>query len=96
MLVLGLTCGAGPACADSDLAQRKNCLACHTLDKRKYGPNFQEIAAKYADRKNADEILAAKIRRGGSGVWGRDVMPPQPQVSAADARTLARYILSVK
>jgi cytochrome c len=41
-------------------------------------------------------VLARKIRRGGTGVWGEDVMPPQPQVSAAEARTLAAYILSVK
>ncbi|HVE48169.1 MAG TPA: cytochrome C', partial [Casimicrobiaceae bacterium] len=66
------------------------------VDKRKYGPTFKEIAAKYADRKNAADVLAKKIRRGGTGVWGQDLMPPQPPVSAAEARALARYVLSVK
>ena len=94
--VIGLLGAAGPVRADYDLVLKKNCLACHQVDKRKYGPNFKEVAAKYADQKNAADILAKKIRRGGTGVWGQDVMPPQPQVSAAEARALAQYVLSLK
>ena len=94
--VVGLLSAAGPVRADYDLVVKKNCLACHQIDKRKYGPNFKEVAAKYADQKNAADILARKIRRGGTGVWGQDLMPPQPQVSAEEARALARYVLSLK
>ena len=96
MAVVGLLGAAGPVRADYDLVVKKNCLACHQIDKRKYGPNFKEVAAKYADQKNAADVLAKKIRRGGTGVWGPDVMPPQPQVSAAEARILANYVLSLK
>ena len=97
LAVIGLAGIAGPAAADDyDLVVKKNCLACHQIDKRKYGPNFKEVAAKYADQKNAADVLARKIRRGGTGVWGQDVMPPQPQVSAAEARVLAQYVLSLK
>ena len=97
LAVVGLLAGAGPVCAENDdLVMKKNCTACHYVDKRKYGPSFQQVAAKYADQKNAAELLAKKIRRGGTGVWGQDVMPPQPQVSATEARTLAKYVLSVK
>lgn len=96
MVVIGVLGGAGPVRADYDLVVKKNCLACHYVDKRKYGPSFQQVAAKYAEQKNAAEVLARKIRRGGTGVWGQDVMPPQPQVSAAEARVLATYVLSVK
>jgi cytochrome c len=94
--VVGLLGAAGPVRADYDLAVKKNCLACHQVDKRKYGPNFKEVAAKYADQKNATDVLSRKIRRGGTGVWGEDVMPPQPQVSATEARALATYVLSLK
>ena len=94
--LIALLGAAAPVHADYDLVLKKNCLACHQVDKRKYGPNFKEIAAKYADQKNAADVLARKIRRGGTGVWGQDVMPPQPQVSAAEARALATYVLSVK
>ena len=94
--VIGLMSAAGPVRAEYDLVLKKNCLACHQVDKRKYGPNFKEIAVKYADQKNAADVLARKIRRGGTGVWGPDTMPPQPQVSAVEARALAKYVLSVK
>ena len=71
-------------------------LACHQIYKRKYGPSLKDVAVKYARDSKAAAKLAKKIRTGGSGVWGQDVMPPQPQVSNADAMVLAEYVLSLK
>jgi len=97
ILALGYLMGhAASVQADYNLLVKSNCLACHQIDKRKYGPKLNEIAAKYANDSNAVEVLAGKIRSGGSGVWGEDIMPPQPQVNDADARALARYVLSLK
>ena len=73
-----------------------NCLACHQIDKRKYGPQFYEVAEKYQGDSTAESKLAAKIKAGGTGVWGEDYMPPQPQVSDADAKSIAQLILSLK
>lgn len=84
------------AYADYELLVKSNCLACHYVDKRKYGPKLNEVAAKYVNDSNAVEKLALKIKAGGSGVWGEDVMPPQPQLSEADALTLAKYVMSLK
>ena len=84
------------AYADYDLLVKSNCLACHYLDKRKYGPKLNEVAAKYVNDSGAAEKLAIKIKAGGTGVWGEDVMPPQPQLSDADALALAKYVLSLK
>jgi cytochrome c len=78
------------------LMQKNNCTACHLIEKRKYGPKFKEVAQKYAGEPGAVETLAAKIKAGGAGVWGEDMMPPQPQVSDADARAMADLILSLK
>ena len=91
-----LSSSAGLVQANYDLLQQKNCFACHYMDKRKYGPNFKEISAKYAKDSSAEELLAKKIRAGGTGVWGEDMMPPQPQVSDAEARVIAKYVLSLK
>ena len=84
------------AFADYELLVKSNCLACHYVDKRKYGPKLNEIAPKYANDPNAAETIAKKIKLGGSGVWGEDMMPPQAQLSDADALILAKYILSLK
>ncbi len=94
-VLLGLSGTAGWAHADYDLLVKKNCLACHSIDKRKYGPKLNEVAAKYAGDKDAAKKLAKKIKQGGGGVWGQDVMPAQPQVTNADAQALAKYVLSL-
>jgi len=78
------------------LLQKNNCLACHLIDKRKYGPNLKEVAEKYAGDSGAVARLAAKIKAGGTGVWGEDVMPPQAQVSDADAQKIAKLVLSLQ
>jgi cytochrome c len=96
LVCLGLSSPMGFVYADQELLQKKNCYACHGIDKRKYGPKLVEVAAKYADQKDAAKKLATKIKAGGTGVWGADVMPPQPQVTKAEALTLANYILSLK
>ena len=71
-------------------------MACHMIDKRKYGPQFDEISSKYVGNKRAIETLAIKIKAGGTGVWGEEPMPPQPQVSDADAKTIAELIMALK
>ena len=72
-----------------------NCMACHQIDKSGNGPQFNEVAGKYTGDKTAASKLAAKIKSGGSGVWGEDMMPPQAQVSDADAKTIAKLILAL-
>jgi cytochrome c len=78
------------------LMQRNNCTACHLIDKRKYGPHFTEVAVRYGGDTKAVATLAAKIKAGGSGVWGEDPMPPQPQVSDKDALAMAQLIMALK
>ncbi|TFZ07851.1 c-type cytochrome [Ramlibacter humi] len=87
---------AGPALADQALAQAKNCMSCHAVDKKLVGPAFKEIAAKYAGQKDATDKLAAKIQKGGSGVWGPVPMPANTQVNEAEAKNLAAWVLSLK
>lgn len=87
---------AGAALASADLAKAKNCMACHAMDKKLVGPSYKDVAAKYASDKDAAGKLAKKIREGGTGVWGQVPMPANPQVSEADALTLARWVLTVK
>lgn len=79
------------------LMQKNNCTACHYVDKRKYGPTFLDVAQKYekAD-KAAQAKLVKKMRVGGGGVWGQDPMPPQPQLSQADAQQMLKLILALK
>lgn len=91
-----LVLASGAAFASADLAKAKNCLACHANDRKLVGPAYKDIAVKYATDKDAVAKLAKKIRDGGSGVWGQVPMPPNPQVSADEAATLAKWVLTIK
>ena len=97
LIALAMTLSvAAPALADQALATAKNCMACHAVDKKLVGPSYKDVATKYAGQKDAVDKLAAKIVKGGAGVWGPVPMPANAQVNAADAKKLATWVLSLK
>lgn len=89
------TLGQAHAADELALAKSKNCLSCHTVDKKLLGPGYKEVAAKYKDDKTAAAKLAAKIKAGGSGAWGQVPMPPN-NVTEDEAKRLAAWVLSLK
>ena len=97
LTILALTLSAAvPAMADQALATAKNCMACHAVDKKLVGPSYKDVAAKYAGQKDAVDKLAAKILKGGAGVWGPVPMPANAQVNDAEAKKLATWVLTQK
>ncbi len=88
------TSTAGMAVASSAVAAKNACLTCHAPDKKLVGPSYQSVAEKYAANKNAESLIMASIKKGGSGKWGVVPMPPQPNVSDADLQILAKWILA--
>ena len=95
LAVVGSTLAA-PVFASPELAQKKNCMACHAVDKKLVGPAYKDVAAKYAGQKDAAAKLAEKIQKGGSGVWGPVPMPANTQVNEAEAKKLAAWVLTLK
>ena len=79
--------------ANKALADKNGCLGCHATAVKLVGPAYKDVAAKYADQPDATEMLAKSIRAGGTGKWGEMAMPPQSQLSEADAKKLAAWIL---
>jgi cytochrome c len=87
---------SGPAFADEALAKAKNCMACHAVDKKVVGPSYKDVAKKYAADAKAADILAAKIIKGGAGVWGPVPMPANAQVNEAESKKLVAWVMSFK
>ena len=87
---------AAPAMADEALAKSKNCMGCHTVEKKVVGPSYKDVAKKHSNDASKADMLAAKIIKGGSGVYGAIPMPANPKVSEADAKKLATWVLSLK
>lgn len=75
------------------LSQANGCMACHARDKKVLGPSFLDISQKY---KGQDVIasLTAKLKSGGSGVWGPVPMPANPNLNDADAEVMLKWILA--
>jgi cytochrome c len=91
-----LTLGTAAMAADGQaLAQKGGCLACHSVDKKVIGPAYKDVAAKYKGQADAEAKLAAKVRKGGAGVWGTMPMPAQAAVSDGDLHTIIKWILSL-
>ena len=94
--VAALAAVSAPALADQALATAKNCMTCHAVDKKLVGPSYKDVAAKYSGQRDAADRLAAKIQKGGSGVWGPVPMPANAQVNEAEAKKLAAWVLTQK
>ncbi|MEP9378337.1 c-type cytochrome [Aquabacter sp. CN5-332] len=82
------------AFASADLAKSKNCVACHSVERKMIGPPYKAVAERYAKDESAIKLLSEKIVKGGGGNWGQLAMPPQPSVSPEEAESLAKWILS--
>ena len=78
------------------LAKKRNCFVCHMVDKKRIGPAWKDIAAKYRGDAGALARMENKIVKGGSGAWGSMAMPSQPQVSEAESTLFAKFILNLK
>ncbi len=95
MALAGSMLAAGQASANQALAQKSGCMACHSIDKKVLGPAYKDVAAKYKGDASAEAKLVAKVKAGGSGVWGPMPMPANsPQVKDDDIKTIVKWILT--
>jgi cytochrome c len=83
-----LASGAVNAQSGAEVAKAKGCLNCHEMDKKKVGPAYKEVAAKYKGDKNAESMLAEKLKEGKG----------HPKIAASDAelKAVLGYVLSAK
>ena len=52
------------AAAAQRLARQSNCFKCHAVDKKKEGPSYQEVAAKWKGKPDAHAKLVTHITTG--------------------------------
>jgi cytochrome c len=96
------TTTAPPAAAKSAmdagelLIVKSDCIGCHQKEDKIIGPSYKEIAAKYPATDENIALLASKIIKGGKGVWGPIAMTPHTKITEDDAKTMVKYILSLK
>ena len=83
---------AAPAAHPTELLARHACTGCHGMTSKIIGPGFNEIAAKYEGRADAQAYLSKRIKEGGQGVWGAIPMPPQAALQQNEADQIATWL----
>ena len=93
-----MLCASGAAAQEVgglELAQAKNCLGCHQVDRKVVGPAYSAIAERFSGNAEAAQYLAHSILNGSEQRWGPVPMPKQDHVSEQEALALAQWILSL-
>ena len=94
-LITTLASAVAAAAPPTALLEKYRCTTCHAEREALAGPAWVDVAARYRGKAHAEATVAAGIRAGiaSGGPWH---MPPHPEISPAEAATLARYILQLK
>jgi cytochrome c len=77
------------------LVKANDCKTCHHVTNKIIGPSHTDVAKKYEFTEANVDMLAQKIIKGGSGVWGQTPMTAHPNISEGDAKKMAQYVLSL-
>jgi cytochrome c len=90
-LMIALALGATAAYADGapDMLKAKGCLGCHDMEKKKVGPAYKDVAAKYKGDAGASAKIVGELKSGKGH-------PVKVNASDEDLKTLADYVLTVK
>jgi cytochrome c len=98
LLAAGLLINVAPVSASEAIVKKARCVACHTVDSKRVGPAYKEVAAKYKGDNKAPAQLFEKVRHGGSGNWGTVPMLPHPadKISDDDLKAAVAWILSLE
>lgn len=89
-----LTVHASDFAAAKALAQKSACLSCHAVDRKLVGPSYKQVVEKHKGQEGALEKVAARIKSGGSGIYGPVPMPAQAALSDDQLKLLAAWVLA--
>jgi len=94
-LAVLVLCSAGSAIASEKIATQAGCVACHAPARKIIGPSYREIALKYKGQAGAPKLLAERVRKGSTGVWGPVPMAATPaaKLSDADLKAVVAWLL---
>jgi cytochrome c len=83
-----LAAGAVNAQSGADVLKAKGCLGCHDMEKKKMGPSYKDVAAKYKGKSGAEGELVAKLKDGKG----------HPKIAASDAelKAVVAHVLATK
>ena len=85
--------GAALAQSGDELLKSKGCLGCHDMEKKKVGPAFKDVAAKYKADKGAEGKIVAALKEGPKDGKGH---PMKSTASDAELKAMVQKVLAAK
>ena len=76
-----------------------DCTTCHRINEKNIGPAYVDVAKKYEPTTENIDSLCLKIIKGvpvEQAKWGNMPMTSHPTLSMDSARTMVKYILSLR
>jgi cytochrome c len=71
-----------------------NCFSCHAVKTKLAGPSFQDIGKRYRNTVTNSRELVNHIKKGSTGVWGKEAMPTHPELSDTVTWQMVKWILT--
>ena len=77
------------------LIAKNDCKTCHNKNVKTIGPAYLSVAKKYKTTEDNITMLTQKVKNGGTGIWGNQIMNAHPDLSDRDIKSMIEYILSL-
>jgi len=88
----GKTLAASPHNNGVNIIMTSNCITCHGFNTKAMGPSFADINKRYPATKANVDSLVKRIQFGSTGIWGKEKMPPHPELSVTDIKSIVQWI----
>jgi cytochrome c len=88
----GKAAPANPQNNGVNIIMTSNCVTCHGFNTKAMGPSFADINKRYAATKTNVDSLAKRIQYGSTGIWGKEKMPPHPELSVNEIKSIVQWI----
>lgn len=77
------------------LIAKNDCKTCHNKNVKTIGPAYLSVAKKYKTTDDNIALLSEKVKNGGTGIWGNQIMNAHPDLSDSHIKTMVEYVLSL-
>ena len=93
MAVTGVLIAGNAMAVEMPADGKAKCGACHKIDKKSVGPSWNDVAAKYKGKADAEKTLVANITKGGQFGWKQGNMPGKGMgANETQIASLAKFI----
>lgn len=87
--------GANDPHPGARLIAKNDCKTCHNKNVKTIGPAYVSVAQKYKTTDENIALLSEKVKNGGTGIWGNQIMNAHPDLSDIHIKRMVEYILSL-